>query len=309
MSYSLLPVLSRFQQVYGWDSGTYSSAWRLRNDVQRGICKLCILEKKLVQSHLLPASLYKYCKVGHHSPILLGGGVLRPTDKQTKDHLLCQGCEDILSGRGETWIGPRLATWQRKFPFYDLLTKLLPDRAGDGINVYFANRNPEIKTEQLAHFAMGIFWKAASHSWDRRSREPKIELGPYRDQVRTWLRGESEFPERVYLRLVVATPLASQIALLEPYETRGRGWHHFLLAVPGLLFLLDVGKTVGEAERALCMWHNPEKPILVCDEFMQGFARMMARETKESRKTEAYQRAMQKIRAFDHRNVQSSPSK
>jgi hypothetical protein len=272
--------------------------------VQRGICKLCIREKDPVQSHLLPASLYKYCKVGHHSPIHLGDGALHPTDKQTKDHLLCQGCEDILSAGGETWIGPRLATWQRSFPFYDLLSKLPPNYAEDGISIYFANSNPEIKTELLVHFAMGIFWKAAVHSWDRRVSEPKIELGPYRNQIRTWLRGESEFPNGVYLRLVVATPLAAQIALLEPYETPGRGWHHFLLAVPGLIFLLDLGKTVGQAERDLCIGHHPEKPILVCDEFMQQFALMMARETKESRKTEAYQRAMQKIRAFDLRNVQ-----
>ena len=134
------------------------------------------------------------------------------------------------------------------------------------------------------------------HPWKGRAREPRIELGPYSDAIRKWLRRESAYPQHVYLRAVVATPAAAQIAVQGPYETRGRGWHHFVLHVPGLLFLLDVGKTVREAERFMSLYHDPEHPIVVCDLMMQEFRKSIARESRESRKTNAYLRQASKLR-------------
>jgi len=51
---------------------------------------------------------------------------------------------------------------------------------------------------------------------------------------------EGDFPKHVYLRAVIASPEAAQIAFTEPYETRRDTWHHFFLHVPGLPLLLDV---------------------------------------------------------------------
>src|SRR5262245_21493630 len=81
--------------------------------VPTGICKICLNEKELVSSHLfLPARLYEYCRVSGMSPIKIGGGIVLPTDRQLQHHLLCKVCEDVLSGNGETWVNPRLATWE-----------------------------------------------------------------------------------------------------------------------------------------------------------------------------------------------------
>ena len=118
--------------------------------MRRGICKLCLNENGLMRSHLLPARLYDYCRHGEHSPIKLGGGIVLPTDRQIQDYLLCKNCEDILSDGGETWVNPKLATWERTFPMYDLLTKLPPDREGEGLCIYFARRNPEVKADKLS---------------------------------------------------------------------------------------------------------------------------------------------------------------
>ena len=62
-----------------------------------GKCRMCLHEKTLVRSHLMPAALYDYCRKGEHRPIKVGGGFVMPTDRQTQDYLLCEDCEDVLN--------------------------------------------------------------------------------------------------------------------------------------------------------------------------------------------------------------------
>lgn len=144
-----------------------------------GACKMCRRQKNLMSSHLMPAALYDYCRKGEHRPIKVGGGFVLPTDRQTQDYLLCEACEHVLSKGGEEWIANKLATWERHFPFYDLLTRTPPLFDEDGMTVYLAAQNPEIDVMKITHFALGLFWKASVHSWKKGSTEPRIELGPY----------------------------------------------------------------------------------------------------------------------------------
>lgn len=67
-----------------------------------GKCKMCLQEKALVKSHLMPSALYDYCRKGEHRPIKVGGGFVIPTDRQTQDYLLCTDCEDVLNSGGRT---------------------------------------------------------------------------------------------------------------------------------------------------------------------------------------------------------------
>lgn len=115
---------------------------------------------------------------------------------------------NVLNQGGESWIADKLATWERTFPLYDLLTKYPPDFDQEGLAVYFAAKNPEIKVNKLTHFAIGMFWKASVHSWSGTQSEPRINLGPYSEKIRTWLRGENEFPRHMYLIAVVSRPLS-----------------------------------------------------------------------------------------------------
>jgi hypothetical protein len=56
----------------------------------------------------MPAALYNYCRKGEHRPIKLGGGFVLPTDRQSQDYLLCEGCEGVLNKGGEEWIRVKL---------------------------------------------------------------------------------------------------------------------------------------------------------------------------------------------------------
>lgn len=159
-----------------------------------GRCRMCLHEKTLVRSHLMPAALYDYCRKGEHRPLKVGGGIVIPTDRQTQDYLLCDDCENILNTGGERWILGKLATWERTFPLYDLLTKFPPVFDEDGMVVYLAAQIPEIDVGKVTHFALGLFWKASVHSWRGDRTDPRIDLGPYSEAIRKWLLCHSGFP-------------------------------------------------------------------------------------------------------------------
>jgi len=271
--------------------------------VQLGTCKMCLQRKQLVKSHFMPAALYDYCREGVNSPIKVGDGVVYPTDRQTCDYLLCKDCEHIFSDGGECWIADKLAKWkkgssERAFPLYSFLAERAPYYREGGTNIYFAAAAPEIRVDKLTHFALGIFWKASVHSWSRTEKESRIEFGSYRDAIRDWLRTGRNFPHHVYLIVNIATPSHAQVALTDPYEgTRPRGgWRNFLFHVPGVLFLLAIGKTVDAPTKALCICNNPGKPIAICDSLTKKFVQVLAREVQGSRITKAYSKYEAKLK-------------
>jgi hypothetical protein len=51
----------------------------------------------------------------------------------------------------------------------------------------------------------------------------------------------------------------AQIVLFPPYEAEHRV---FYVHVPGLLFMLNVGPDTDKTRRPLCLWNNPDRPIL-----------------------------------------------
>jgi hypothetical protein len=264
--------------------------------VQPVKCRMCLQEKILVKSHLMPAALYDYCRNGEHRPIKFGGGFVIPTDRQTQDYLLRDNCEDLLNNGGERWILSKLATWERTFPLYDLLTKIPPLFDEDGMVVYLAAQNPEIEVAKLTHFALGLFWKASVHSWKGDTTNPRIDLGPYSEEIRKWLQGQNAFPKNVYLIVVMEKPQKAQITMNDPYEGVRQEWRTHFFHVPGVLFMMALGKTVDDWVRALSIT-NAGNPINLSDALTENFEKLMVETLRNSRKTQAYLRAKTKADA------------
>jgi hypothetical protein len=90
-----------------------------------GKCPLCLQEKKLVMSHLMPAAIYRYCRPpgGHH--ITLTNELMIETDRHLQGYLLGSDCENDLNKGGETWPMPLLASYQGTFPRREIWTFVL----------------------------------------------------------------------------------------------------------------------------------------------------------------------------------------
>ena len=236
--------------------------------MRRGSCKLCDRDTDLLDSHLIPAAIYKRLKSPtspNPNPLLIRSGSAVQTSRQTKTYLLCGDCEKLLNENGERQVLPLLANIDQTFPLYDLVTKVAPDTATDEVTAYAAARNPDIPVSALAHFALGIFWKASVHHWHGSDEDPLIELGPYQKKLGRFVREplDEYFPENVALMVCVLPPFNIPISLSLPIRApAGDGFRNFRFYVPGIQFVFSVGKCV---ERETCFCTNPLHPVWVQD--------------------------------------------
>jgi hypothetical protein len=92
----------------------------------------------------------------------------------------------------------------------------------------------------------------------------------------------------------VERPARAQIALNDPYESGKDGWRSFFVQVPGLLFMLAIGKTVDEGIRVLCMQNSPGNPINLSEGLTDKYEQLMAETVQHARKTNAYLKAKAK---------------
>ncbi len=228
-------------------------------------CPLCLKTKDVVSSHLMPARMYEYCRPPGGHAISISSALVIESDRQLQDYLLCRECEDSLNKGGEMWLLPLLSQYKGPFPFCDLLTKFPPDIIDGDAAAYAAVRNPEIHCDKLIHFSMGVFWKAAVHSWSGTRTETMIDLGIYAEAIRTFLRGETGFPDHAALTIGVLPPSAQQISFHNPYRGSNKKWHNFLFYVSGIEFSLAVGKAVDATIRPDCFACHPAHPIVVVD--------------------------------------------
>jgi hypothetical protein len=156
---------------------------------------------------------------------------------------------------------PLLAKSDGTFPLYEILVKHTPEAAlGDSAR-YAAANNPEIDVAKLTHFAMGIFWKASVHSWSGERTGPLIDLGIYGERVRRFLKAEGDFPKYMALTVGVSPPPLMP-TFTAPYRGSEKTFHNFLFHVPGINFVLDVGKLVSTEMKELCFASCRQHPII-----------------------------------------------
>jgi hypothetical protein len=233
--------------------------------VKHGKCKLCLLDKPLCDSHLAPAGLYKYCKAAQLGPVRMTAEEISVANEEVTTYLLCEHCEQRLNRDGENWLLPKLATIEKKFPFFDMLAEVAPDTSEDGWAAYACSRNRKIGFRKLTNFAVGVFWKASVHSWRKNKGGPMIQLGKYGEEFRRFLVGKGRFPKHATLVVGVSPPESAVIGFMMPHFRGVSTCHQFVFYVPGIIFVLQVGKQISDYERQLCFYSDPLHPIIVAD--------------------------------------------
>ena len=229
------------------------------------LCKLCLQSDDLILSHFMPGGLYPYCRTKDSDPVRVTADVIMQTGWETKDYLLCYPCDNSLNTNGEGWVIPRLCTQDGSFPLYEMLLTQKPDVAEADVTGYAGARYKDLAIRKLAHFALGIFWKASVHSWVKHSKDSRIDLGPFGEPLRKFLRGESNFPEHMTLLVGIVPPDKKITTFIEPYRGSAEGYHNYVCYVPGVQFVLSVGKMIPKADRECCFVGNPLHPMTIVD--------------------------------------------
>lgn len=158
-----------------------------------GLCALCGPDNREVrvlrQSHFLPKAVYRYLNLSKAKDTKL---LLRTPEKnrvfsmgkQITQALLCDTCEGRMSVKGEDYyskmmlridVKNELPSRAYKILFEILIPLWKTPGNGYGQNLILSigsNSLRSIDSQQLYHFAIGMFWKASFNDWEHCSAIP-----------------------------------------------------------------------------------------------------------------------------------------
>lgn len=229
-------------------------------------CALCGEERELCASHLMPKGTYRILRSKVHknpNPVVVNRE--RPTyttSKQVVDYLLCGECEQRFSRYGEDWVLKHCYRDEKNFPLREILRRHKSLSDGE-ILVYPSARIPEIDSARLIYFAMSVLWRAGVHTWPWEGDEIHIQLGPYLEPIRKFLLDKQGFPSNMalFVRVLAINYLLQTSRPPESANHDGAHSHHF--AMPGIAFLLVVGKRGLEGSETASTAPGPERYICV----------------------------------------------
>jgi hypothetical protein len=174
-----------------------------------GQCKLCLKQKHLHESHLMPSALYTPGKKGIQFATRSQSG---QNPQHMKAHLLCFDCEQRLNRLGESevlrWLAPKA---RKKFPLHDRLRVALPCAEAGPYSIYKGS-DVGLDTEKFAYFTLSVAWRRSIHEWIGFDGVPMPpwNLGTFGEQMRTFLVGDTGFPPDTCIQVLVCTDAHSR---------------------------------------------------------------------------------------------------
>ena len=234
-----------------------------------GKCGLCHKNTSLVISHAIPKALYRLCRAEEDKnphPVVVSHSAHMRSSHQIKDHFLCEECEQRLHQRGEDWVMRNCYRGRGKFLLRDDLAKATPYLTVDGTSVYTGATVAGVDVAALTYFPTSVFWRASARWWNiGRTKMPPTELGPYQEEIRLYLLDQGPFPQRAALNVLVSTKDVPLLAAHFPLSERADRLIRHRLWVPGIQFLLALGKEVDDQLRTGCIAHGKDNPIFTSD--------------------------------------------
>jgi hypothetical protein len=202
-----------------------------------GTCRLCRSESELKDSHILPRWVFRrIIRFGPDpQPILVENGTRRSTGRQDTEYLLCGPCEQRI-GNWENHVAKIAVQPDGTSPAFQAVT--LRTQRQTGVE---AEADGSALGTEVALFAASVVWRASVCS------RPEVSLGPYADEFRAFILGDSTKLEHARLMVHVIDPRAGQMAAeiaAYPSTASASGCREHQFTVPGLTFTLRVGGAV-----------------------------------------------------------------
>ncbi len=211
-------------------------------------CGLCHRDRALRDSHLLPAAAYKLAREPGRkdpNPIVVTPAHAGSTSRQISDKFLCDECEDRFSKHGERYVLAQCAR-PEGFALRDVLKTLPPLVDDQRFKVFDVKGSIGTRVEDYLYFAASVFWRAAARSWAHEGQTiQRLRLGPYEEELRRYLLGERPFPQAARVFIHVWSEEHAGFTSIVPCSARAPdGTHRHKFTIPGILFIMLVGKTV-----------------------------------------------------------------
>lgn len=227
-----------------------------------GLCPLCLQQKQLERSHYLGRALHLLSQDDGEA-VLMTPQRIELSARQIWAHLLCGDCEDILAKNescAHQWINRK-----DRFPLLERLSVAMPVRWTPN-GTEFSGTAIGVPMERLAHFALGIFWRASVNRWRTLGlQSTSLDLGALGEPIRLCLRGEGPFPTGCVLLMTVCTDHGSQGLVFAPSPARGGMFPCFSMLVRGIKFSLVLGDALPMELREACCVGSARKAIFMRD--------------------------------------------
>ncbi len=256
-----------------------------------GTCRLCLkANRELCDSHYVPAAVYRQLredKAKKPDPWVITPRASVQTSRQLSAHLLCEDCEGMFSSNGEDWVGRHFLKANGSFKLATILAAQTPLAAtsDDPTRVYLAANIPEVDPSALAYFAASVFWRGSIYPWNDERTIP-VPLGKYGEDFRKYLLGESPFPTHAALIVSVRQGGDVSMTTMLPYAGKVDGARGYNFLMPGLAFVLGVGRDISPRMKKYCFVRGVGNPIAstpAVEPHVEEIARRMHIANKRSR--------------------------
>jgi hypothetical protein len=251
-----------------------------------GTCALCLRHGELRRSHLLPAALYRIVGSGSNpknpNTILITTDGSRESSKQAWLHLLCGVCEKRFCDYGERWVLQNCYRGRGRFRLRESVRQRPLLSTDEQFEVYSAS---EDEIAHLAYFALSVTWRASLCDWPHRGLVYEHrELGPYQDEIRRYLSGDSIFPQFAAVNVNLSRLPVPVLAFKFPESFRALECHCHRFHIPGMSFVVALGRRNSQL-RDLCIVKSSSHPIFVntlSDERVQDeFMRLLGKDAPQ----------------------------
>ena len=230
-----------------------------------GMCRLCVEQRELQFSHLLPKALYRL--VGrasdpqHPDTVQVTLNHRRKSSEQARRHLLCSDCEQRFSSVGEKWV---LRNCYRGRGVFRFRTELRQRTALDPVSEVEAYSASTEEVGALAYFSLSVVWRASLCDWPARGKTyGPIDLGPYQEQIRKYLLGQTGIPANIALIVTLSQLAIPVLAFNLPMSYRVDGCRCHGFHIPGMNFVVAIAKEMTNSWPELCLLRNPLRPVAV----------------------------------------------
>jgi hypothetical protein len=223
----------------------YCSVPKARINLPIGQCRLCLKDRPLHKSHLMPRALYAHGKrkITYASRVRSG-----ENPQEIKGHLLCFDCEQRFDSLGEKevlkWLAPKNP---KAFPLHDRLRVACPcDKSPPDYPPLqvFKCADIGVDAEKFVYFTLSVIWRRAVHDWPGFDNEllPRWNLGTFGEQLRTFLAGESLFPPDTAVMVVACSDSYSREIFWAPTQNVLFNCLAFEFLARGVYFRALMGK-------------------------------------------------------------------
>jgi hypothetical protein len=203
-------------------------------------CKLCLKEKPLMKSHLLPAALYAGKKKEYEMATAAGTFMTRT---QVKQPLLCNECEQLFSDNGESHVLHAIAPKSRKrFPLHDRM-RVAYAREADATSSRFHGPDFNLDMDKFAYFAVSVVWRIAATRWVMPNGVLTEEhnLGTFQENMRRYLLGETPLPSDMAVIVIVCSDTVSRTRFFAPGSFIEGNCINFRFLARGVTFRVMMG--------------------------------------------------------------------